>query len=212
MNKINLWDDATKYVISCGLFLIFMTEMDILFGLCSLIMLFYFIRYEYKYVIKYLTESQRYIYLRSIISTAILMIEINLEGNDIFVLLSFLNVCLIIISIVGPLIWNEKIYFDDKANNLKTLFTTKNGEYSRTIYVIQKLGLKLPFSKKYTSVTENISYLDKIAKEITNFDINTLEKFKLILSINGEKNSFKSILYNFIYFIVVVAITGKARL
>lgn len=212
MNKINLWDDATKYVISCGLFLIFMTEMDILFGLCSLIMLFYFIRYEYKYVIKYLTESQRYIYLRSIISTAILMIEINLEGNDIFVLLSFLNVCLIIISIVGPLIWNEKIYFDDKANNLKTLFTTKNGEYSRTIYVIQKLGLKLPFSKKYTSVTENISYLDKIAKEITNFDINTLEKFKLILSINGEKNSFKSILYNFIYFVVVVAITGKASI
>lgn len=99
----------------------------------------------------------------------IIVMSMDLKGRNCFVIISFINVYLMIVSIVGSLVWNENIYFDDKANTLNTLFVTKNGEYSRTIYVARELGLKLPFSNKYVSVTDNLDYLDKLANKINSF-------------------------------------------
>ncbi len=142
----------------------------------------------------------------------IIVMSMDLKGRNCFVIISFINVYLMIVSIVGSLVWNENIYFDDKANTLNTLFVTKNGEYSRTIYVARELGLKLPFSNKYVSVTDNLDYLDKLANKITHLNVVKLEKLKLILSVDSEEIKLKPFIRNCVYFIGILIITGRASI
>ena len=138
--------------------------------------------------------------------------NMDLRGKNVFVIVSFINVYLMIASIVGSLVWNENVYFDDKANNFGTLFVTKNGEYSRTIYVARELGLKLPFSNKYVSVRDNLIYLDKLANKITKFNLAKLEKIKLILSVDSKENKLIAFMRNCFWFVVILIITGKASI
>lgn len=213
--RMNLWDDGVKYAICWALFLISTKEKSILFGIFGIIMICYCIYYESKNIIKYFPEykwGQRYIYIKSIILILILVMNMDLRGKNVFVIVSFINVYLMIVSIVGSLVWNENVYFDDKANNFGTLFVTKNGEYSRTIYAARELGLRLPFSNKYVSVRENLIYLDKLANKITNFNIAKLEKIKLMLSVDSKENKLIAFMRNCFWFVVILIITGKASI
>ena len=51
-NNEALWDDGVKYTIYWELFLIFINTRSMLFGICSLIMLIYFIFFECKNIRK----------------------------------------------------------------------------------------------------------------------------------------------------------------
>ncbi|AZN77293.1 hypothetical protein CXB72_09280 [Lactobacillus acidophilus] len=209
--KINetLWDDGVKYAIYCILFLIFVNKGSILFGTCSIVMLIYFIFFEYKHVFKMRDKSVKTNLIIKAFISFVLFINIKpITGNKALILL--INQYLILILIFWSLVWSENIFFDDRSINFYGLFTTQNGEYCRVKYVANALNINLSFSKEYSSIHHNLLYLDRLAHKLDNTNIRKLKKYKLILSVNSGENKFKTILYNFICLFFLLAINNKA--
>lgn len=58
-NSEALWDDGVKHTIYWGFFLIFINTKSMFFGICSLIMLVYFIFFEYKNIFNISSKAVR---------------------------------------------------------------------------------------------------------------------------------------------------------
>lgn len=109
-----------------------------------------------------------------------------------------------------PYFWNEKIYFDERTVNFVTLFTTKNGSYVRTKTIAQKLNIDLSFPTRWQSFDESERCLDKLAKSIIKNEKDTLQKYKLILSLKEQKDMYGLLLRNIGSILLMLILCGKA--
>lgn len=206
-------NDVVRYSIFLGLLLIFLATNSILFGILSVCMGLYFIVYEYRNILKKLTKYIQFrLYIKIIISVIIFMIFANTsmikENGSVFFWLA--SQALLYWTFFAPCFWNEKIYFDERTVNFITLFTTKNGSYVRTKKIAQKLNIDLSFPTKWQSFDESEKYLDKLAKSIIKNEKDTLQKYKLILSLKEQKNTYGLLLRNIGSILLMLMLCGKA--
>lgn len=206
-------NDVVRYSIFLGLLLIFLATNSILFGILSVCMGLYFIVYEYRNILKKLTKYIQFrLYIKIIISVIIFMMFTNSSmvsgaGSEAC---WFISQIILYGTFFVPCFWNEKIYFDERTVNFVTLFTTKNGSYVRTKTIAQKLNIDLSFPTRWQSFDESERCLDKLAKSIIKNEKDTLQKYKLILSLKEQKDMYGLLLRNIGSILLMLILCGKA--